>query len=94
MTRYPAKFRATMARRRATWIGALVLATAVCAFAAAASAQYVTPYTFIPPEAAAAGMAAGAANGVDQNQRCYWQSRGRGGPQSHCEDQPPAQPKK
>ncbi len=94
-----APLRATTARRRATRIRALVLSAAVCAFASAASAQFgasggIAPYTFLPPEAAVAGMAAGTANSVNQSQRCYWQRGGRSAPQEHCEDQTPAQPTK
>jgi hypothetical protein len=93
-----ARFRAATARRRAGRIRALVSATA-CAFASAASAQFAppggfTPYSFAQPEAAAAGLAAGAASGGSPNQRCYWHAMGRSSPQQQCEVDSPAAPKK
>ncbi len=98
------RFHPATARRPAIRIRALVLASAVSAFGSAASAQFGPPggipsYT-VPPEAATAGMAAGTANSVNQNQRCYWQRSGRSAPQENCDDQPappkkpPAPPKK
>jgi hypothetical protein len=68
------------------------------AFGTAASAQIappggMAPYT-VPPEAATAGAAAGTADRVDQNPRCYWQQNGRSARQEHCDEQPPAPAKK
>jgi hypothetical protein len=88
-----ARFHPPIVRSPATRIRALVLASTVSVFGSAASAQIgppggIVPYT-VPPDAATAGMAAGAANGANQNPTCYWQRGGRNPPQDHCDDQPP-----
>jgi len=90
-----ARFQPPTAICPAPRIRALVMASAVSAFGTAASAQIgppggMAPYT-VPPEAATAGA---AANSVNQNPRCYWQRSGRSAPQEHCDDQPPAPPRK
>ena len=99
--RHEPKWRSLNLKSAAIWrlrIRTIVLASALSMFASAAFAQYGTPggfapYTFDAP-AAGASLRGNNGNGEDDGGRCYLESRGRGGVQRQCEDQPSVPPKK